>query len=86
LTFIIEHIWSHKKSEPFKYPVDYVKLNILDYPSIIKNPMDLSTVMKKLREYAYFFVEDCLRDLELVWQNCLMYNRPSDVIMYAYSG
>lgn len=30
----------------FLQPVDYVALNILDYPKIITHPMDLGTVKK----------------------------------------
>ena len=48
--------------------------------------MDLFTVMKKLKDYVYRFVEDCLDDIDLIWENCLKYNRPTDVIMYAFSG
>ena len=48
--------------------------------------MDLSTVMKKLKNYEYRFVEDCIDDIDLIWENCLKYNRPTDVIMYACSG
>ena len=37
-----------KDSQAFEFlvPVDYIGLNILDYPKIITNPMDLGTVKK----------------------------------------
>ena len=32
----------------FQYPVSYEKLNLLDYPKIVKVPMDFSTVEKNV--------------------------------------
>jgi hypothetical protein len=74
LNMIIDYLWKHKKSEHFKYPVDYVKLQIPDYPSIIRSPMDLSTVRSKLKDYKYYYIEQCLLDLHLIWRNCRTYN------------
>ena len=36
--------------------------------------MDLSTVKDNLRNEEYTFVEDCLDDLQLIWDNCKLYN------------
>lgn len=41
------------KSEWFLEPVDYVKLALVDYPRIIKRPMDLGTIRKKLEGGTY---------------------------------
>lgn len=38
----------HKAASAFLAPVDPVKLNIPDYPLIIKHPMDMATVDAKL--------------------------------------
>ena len=32
-------------------------MNLNDYPSIVKNPMDLGTIQKKLKNEKYKFVE-----------------------------
>lgn len=49
------------KSEWFLEPVDYVALKLMDYPTIIKRPMDLGTVRKKLEggQYQVRFVYFC---------------------------
>lgn len=49
----------HRKSVWFEKPVDHVRLQLADYTRIIKRPMDLGTVRKKLEggEYeARFFL------------------------------
>jgi len=46
---IIQALKKHSAAEPFILPVDPVKLKIPDYYTIIKEPMDLSTVEKRLR-------------------------------------
>lgn len=45
---VIKHLKKHRSAPPFVVPVDPVALNILDYPNIIKQPMDLGTVEHRL--------------------------------------
>lgn len=41
---------------------------------VIKQPMDLGTVMKKLKGHHYRSKKSFVDDLNLIWQNCLAYN------------
>jgi len=66
-------------STDFRVPVDWKAFNLMDYPMIIKKPMDLGTVKKHLNNNAYETVEDCLRDIDLIWQNCRTYNKDNAV-------
>ncbi|CAI5756285.1 unnamed protein product [Candida verbasci] len=45
-----------------------------NYGLIIKKPMDLNTVMKKLKNLAYNSKNEFVDDLMLIWSNCLTYN------------
>ncbi|KAF0900537.1 hypothetical protein E2562_032132 [Oryza meyeriana var. granulata] len=45
---LLKNIFKHQWAGPFLVPVDAVKLNIPDYFDIIKKPMDLGTIEKKL--------------------------------------
>ena len=45
-----------------------------DYLNIIKHPMDLGTVMKKLKAFQYKSKNEFVDDLMLIWDNCLLYN------------
>mmetsp|Transcript_15838 Transcript_15838/g.22941 ORF Transcript_15838/g.22941 Transcript_15838/m.22941 type:complete len:397 (+) Transcript_15838:18-1208(+) len=65
----------------FQEPVDPVKLNIPDYFDIVKEPMDFGTIKKKLNNNVYSSGQEFIRDMELVFHNCRLYNPPdSDVI------
>jgi len=59
---------------PFMERVDYVKLNIPDYPKLIKNPMDLGTIRQKLEEDEYDNAALFEADVRLVLQNCFKFN------------
>ena len=59
---------------PFMEPVDYEKLQIPDYPLIIKHPMDIGTIRKKLESDAYDNAEEFKTDVELVIKNCFTFN------------
>mgnify|MGYP002714232113 CR=1 FL=1 len=41
---------------------------------VIKNPMDLGTMQKKLRSGQYKTKNQFAHDLNLIWDNCLVYN------------
>jgi transcriptional activator SPT7 len=45
-----------------------------DYYNIIKQPMDIGTMMKKLKQLVYKSKKDFVDDLMLIWANCLKYN------------
>src|SRR4051794_27342576 len=50
---VIHKMIGCEDSHPFRQPVDPVALNILDYPTIIKHPMDISTMHNKLLRGEY---------------------------------
>uniref|UniRef100_A0A0G4GR25 Bromo domain-containing protein n=1 Tax=Chromera velia CCMP2878 TaxID=1169474 RepID=A0A0G4GR25_9ALVE len=76
-------------AEPFLQPVDWKGLGIPDYPQVVKEPMDLSTVQAKLhgkkmvggrRHNQYQHVDEFWADLELIWSNCVLYNQQASPV------
>ncbi|KAL3479855.1 Bromodomain-containing protein [Aspergillus californicus] len=63
---------------PFHQPVDPVALNIPTYHSIIKKPMDLSTVQSKLNTGQYENAKDFEADIRQIVRNCLKFNLRGD--------
>ncbi|CAG8942226.1 unnamed protein product [Penicillium salamii] len=49
-----------------------------DYHTVIKHPMDLGSMTKKLKGLQYRSKQDFVDDLTLIWANCLKYNTNSD--------
>lgn len=52
----------------------FLALGLIDYPQIIKHPMDLGSVKKNFKNLKYKFSEEVLNDLQLIWDNCKTYN------------
>ena len=71
---LIDQICQDPNSEPFVEPVDWQALQLLDYPAIIKRPMDLGTVRTKLQAQQYMTFDECFADVQLIWDNCKLYN------------
>ncbi|ORX84482.1 hypothetical protein BCR32DRAFT_291291 [Anaeromyces robustus] len=59
-------------SAPFLNKVN--KRDAPNYYEIIKKPMDLSLMTRKLKGLQYNSKEEFESDLELIWSNCLAYN------------
>lgn len=77
---IIEALRKHPSAEPFLRPVDPIALRIPDYLDIIKEPMDLSTVNRKLMEDMYADQETFEADVRRIWSNAFTYNLPGTQI------
>uniref|UniRef100_A0A8B9L0D2 Bromodomain, testis-specific n=1 Tax=Astyanax mexicanus TaxID=7994 RepID=A0A8B9L0D2_ASTMX len=78
---VIRALWRHHFSWPFRQPVDAVQLNLPDYYTIIKNPMDLNTIKKRLDNNYYWKAMECIEDFNTMFTNCYVYNRPGDDIV-----
>uniref|UniRef100_A0A0A9E128 GTE913 n=1 Tax=Arundo donax TaxID=35708 RepID=A0A0A9E128_ARUDO len=65
---------THNWGGPFLAPVDVVKYNIPDYFDIIKQPMDLGTVKKKMNAGMYATPRDFAADVRLTFSNAMTYN------------
>ncbi|KAJ7071264.1 Bromodomain-containing protein [Mycena amicta] len=89
--FCISTIRSLKKlkdAPPFLHPVDPVALAIPHYPTIVRNPMDLSTIERKLvssnpskpdpnpENPRYASTDDFVADVRLIIKNCILFNGP----------
>jgi len=54
--------------------VDHVALGIPDYPRLIKKPMDMSTMRRKLDGGEYTAAKQFYDDFKLMIRNCFTYN------------
>lgn len=81
---ILKELFSKKHSGyawPFYKPVDAELLGLHDYHDIIKKPMDLGTVKKKMDDREYKSAPDFATDVRLIFSNCYQYNPPDhDVV------
>ena len=64
-------------ASPFLKPVDPIQLGIPDYFDVIKQPIDLTTIERKIQTNEYLDVEGFIADIELMLQNCFTYNPPN---------
>lgn len=76
---LLDSLYSKDKQEIFSEPVDIEE--VPDYMDVVKVPMDLSTMRKKLKSGEYFSLDDMEFDFNLMIQNCLAYNN-KDTIFY----
>ncbi|CAI2348116.1 unnamed protein product [Caenorhabditis sp. 36 PRJEB53466] len=80
---IWEKLDTSEEGAPFRIPVDAQILNIPDYHQIIKNPMDLDTIQKKLNGGKYQNVHQFCDDIWLMFDNAWLYNRKNSKV-YKY--
>ena len=71
---LINMLWKVKGAYLFHKPVDPIELGIPDYFQIIKNPMDFSTIKKKLTNNLYTNFKQFTEDIKLTFDNCYLYN------------
>ncbi|CAA2992807.1 transcription factor GTE10-like isoform X2 [Olea europaea var. sylvestris] len=81
---LLNRLMAHQYGWVFNEPVDTVKLNIPDYFNVIKHPMDLGTIKKKLHSGGYSSPMGFAADVRLTFENALTYNpRGNDVHLMA---
>ena len=82
----IEKLKRNPKADAFRLPVDPIRLKIPDYLNIVKNPMDLGTVVSNIKRGSYTEPAEVARDVRRIWDNCRLYNGETHLVTkLAYS-
>ncbi|CAH8360226.1 unnamed protein product [Eruca vesicaria subsp. sativa] len=77
---LLKTMQDHSDAWPFKEPVD--PLDVPDYYEIIKDPIDLKTIGKRVESEQYYVTLDMfVADARRMFNNCRTYNSP-DTIYY----
>jgi hypothetical protein len=93
---IIKYMQRHANGGPFLLPVDPIALGVPNYLEVVKQPMDVSTVLQKLQEGSYSNPRPVHRnpvvcmlrgpfrdDVSLIFDNAMLFNPPDDWIYQA---
>jgi len=78
---VFKAVWKHPNAWPFHTPVDPIKLGISDYHDVIRTPMDLGTIEKRLKNLYYNDVSECIYDFTTMFVNCYVYNDINDYVV-----
>ncbi|KAJ3192559.1 hypothetical protein HK101_006326 [Irineochytrium annulatum] len=75
---VLKNMQKDRFAALFLKPVDPIALGIPQYTEIVKSPMDLSTIQKKLEAGLYDSPSAFKADVDLMLNNCFIFNRPDD--------
>ncbi|XP_068664762.1 transcription factor GTE9-like [Aristolochia californica] len=75
---LLKKLMTHQFGWVFNTPVDVVKLNIPDYFTVIKHPMDFGTIKSKLDSGSYSTPSGFSGDVRLTFSNAMTYNPPGN--------
>ncbi|CAN8069735.1 unnamed protein product [Agarophyton chilense] len=83
---ILENLLENDCASSFAEPVDLGDEGQSSYLQVIKNPMDLGTIVNRLKEGTsqlghFRTVNEVLADIELVWWNCAQFNGSFDPVV-----
>mmetsp|Transcript_9580 Transcript_9580/g.11848 ORF Transcript_9580/g.11848 Transcript_9580/m.11848 type:complete len:1772 (-) Transcript_9580:280-5595(-) len=77
---VLKVLQSHQHGWVFNTPVDPVELGLPDYFLVIKHPMDLGTIKKKLENGNYHTLEEFEAHVHLTFDNAMLYNQEGSVV------
>jgi hypothetical protein len=77
---LLKGMQTHQHGWVFNCPVDPVELGLPDYYDIIKKPMDLGSVQKRLDAGGYHELEKFEGDVHLTFDNAMAYNEIGTVV------
>jgi hypothetical protein len=71
---VLDCLLSYRISSMFSHPIDPERDNVPTYLQIIRHPMDLGTVRKKLQSGQYQSIRQWKEDVDLIWNNSYQFN------------
>ncbi|KAF7457193.1 putative bromodomain protein 1 [Cryptosporidium felis] len=82
----VEELRKQEGAWIFDKPVDEKAWNCSDYYKIVTKPMDFSLIRKKLRNGEYDLCRDSIADINQIFSNCYLYNKPDSSVSILCKG
>lgn len=80
---LVKSLMKRSQGVHFSQPVEWKKAGLVDYPKLIKEPMDLGTVAERIGKSHYARLEQFAYDVRLVWKNAFIFNAPGSLYFKA---
>ncbi len=77
---VLKGLQTHQHGWVFNAPVDPEELGLPDYFDVIKKPMDLGTIQKKLEKGEYHAIKEFQAHVNLSFDNAMTYNEQGSVV------
>ena len=77
---VLKGLQVHTHGWVFNTPVDPIELGLPDYFDVIKKPMDLGTVNRRLDNCQYHSIDEFAADVLLTFDNAMQYNEVGSVV------
>ena len=77
---VLKNLQQHSHGWVFNSPVDPVELGLPDYFEVVKRPMDLGTIKKRMENGCYHSLEAFHVDVNLTFENAMLYNPEGSVV------
>lgn len=77
---VLRALMEHQNGWVFNTPVDPIELGLPDYFQVIKKPMDLGSIKKRLENGCYHSLEELEADVNLTFDNAMEYNPDGSVV------
>lgn len=77
---VLKGLQTHQHGWVFNVPVDPEELGLPDYFDVIKKPMDLGTIQKKLEKGEYHAIKEFQGHVNLSFDNAMTYNEKGSVV------
>lgn len=71
---LVSKLKAHKSSWPFRQPVDPINQGVPNYLQVVKEPMDLRTIEKKINFGRYEHVAEFHADINKIFLNSYKFN------------
>ena len=77
---VLKILQGHQHGWVFNSPVDPIELGLPDYFEVIKQPMDLGSIRKKLENGCYHSLDDFHDHVHITFDNAMLYNPEGSVV------
>jgi hypothetical protein len=77
---LLDKLLQHDDGWVFSAPVDARALGLHDYYTVVRDPMDLSTVLNRLEGHRYADPHAFASDVRLMFSNAMSYNNEGDPV------